>query len=120
LNRKILVLLLPALAVACTSWHVESVSPVQVIAKQPAQVRVTLAAGDQLVIRNPRVVGDSIVGVSARSKGPTPIGAPLVLVHGVATRRVSALKTGLLAGGVLAVTVAVLIVRTAECGFYGC
>jgi hypothetical protein len=120
LNPKHPILLFPLVLVACTSWHVESLSPEQVIAKHPTQVRVTMAAGDQLVIRNPRVVADSIVGTSSHSAGRTPIGAPLSLVRGVATRRVSALKTGALGAGVLAVTVAVLIGRTAECGFYGC
>jgi len=120
LNPKHSIRLFPLVLVACTSWHVESISPEQVIAKHPPQVRVTMAAGGQVVIRNPRIVADSVVGVSSQSPGRTPIGAPLSLVRGVATRRVSALKTGALGAGILAVTVAVLIGRTAQCGFYGC
>jgi len=75
-------------------------------------VRVTLAGGERLVIRDPRVVADSLLGMDvtgerkgmfvapllAREGRRTPIGLPLAMVRDIATRRVSALKTGLYVG----------------------
>ena len=120
---------------ACTSWHLEAVSPQALIAtRHPSQVRVTLAGGERLVIRGPRVVADSLLGidVTGERKGlfvapllvlegrRTPIGLPLAAVRGVATRRVSALKTGLYAGSMLAVSVAAIAIISGGCVSLSC
>ena len=89
---------------ACTEWHVESVSPQQLIATHPSQLRVTLTKGNHLVIPNPGLVADTLVGIGADA----PMHVPLSLVKETATRRVSAVKTGLLVGGLVA---AVLVIK---------
>src|SRR5919109_3161896 len=88
-------------AAACTEWHTESVSPRQLIATQPSQVRVTLAAGDRLVIPQPSLVADTLV----ESAADPSIRVPLSQVEGIATRQMSGWKTGLLVGGIAAATV---------------
>jgi len=54
----------------CTSWHVQNVAPAQVIAdRHPTAVRVTRADQSRVVLQNPTVVGDTLVGApdSARA-----------------------------------------------------
>ncbi len=120
---------------ACTSWHLETVSPQTLIAaKHPSRVRVTLAGGERLVIRDPRVVADSLLGMDvtgerkglfvapllAREGRRTPIGLPLAMVRGIATRRVSALKTGLYVGSALAVSLGAIAIISGGCVSLSC
>jgi hypothetical protein len=49
---------------ACTTWQVaRGVTPQQLIAdKHPAKVRLSLASNSQVVLKEPRVAGDSLAG----------------------------------------------------------
>jgi hypothetical protein len=49
-------------AEACMSWRTQAVSPEEVVARQPNQVRVTLANTSRMVIAHPAIIGDSLVG----------------------------------------------------------
>ena len=48
---------------ACTTWQPLMVSPRQfIVEEQPSLVRVTQASGTQMVLRDPSIENDSIVG----------------------------------------------------------
>jgi hypothetical protein len=89
---------------ACSSWHVESASPAQVLESHPGKVRVRRTDGTHLVLSHPHVVQDSLVGQVHGQPGAVA----LVEVDDVAVRRGSALKTGGLVFGILAAPVAAL------------
>ncbi len=56
-------LLLPAFLAGCSSWYVQEVSPQQLITEdQPEKIRVTLTDGSQMVLEQPRVSGDTLMG----------------------------------------------------------
>jgi hypothetical protein len=51
------------LVVGCTTWRVQWVSPETVIRRdQPGAVEVTRVDSSRVVLRDPRIVGDSLVG----------------------------------------------------------
>jgi hypothetical protein len=51
--------------VACTSWKVQEVSPQHLLAEQdPEQVRVTKTDGMRITIWEPRVVADTLRGLT--------------------------------------------------------
>lgn len=73
LKRSIAVILLVAMLpqlTACTSWHVQPVSPAQALSgTRPRDVRVRLRHDKStLVIKQAGIVGDSIVGYSTRDR----------------------------------------------------
>jgi hypothetical protein len=48
---------------ACTSWHVETLSPAEVIrVHRPAKVRVEDSDGHREVLYGPEVQGDAVIG----------------------------------------------------------
>jgi hypothetical protein len=48
---------------ACTSWHVETMPPAELVAeRKPEQVRVRLIDRSRFVLYTPAVLGDSLVG----------------------------------------------------------
>ena len=113
--------LMLCVAVACTSWHLETVSPQELITvRQPTAVRVTLLGGEQVVVRKPRLSADTLLGTDvtgerkglmagtllARDGPDTAIALPITVVRGIATRKASAGKTALFLGGVFAITAA--------------
>ena len=54
--------------VACTSWRIQQVAP-----SNAAQLRITIADGRRLVVRDPQVIGDSLIGFTApQSLSPVP------------------------------------------------
>ena len=101
--------LLPLQLSSCTSWGVRPESPRDVVAAAPAQVRLTLTTGTTLVMHQPRLVADSIVGVSAGHR----IGVSLSQVQHAAVRRpddgmtVLAAVAGLAAAAVIYVAVVI-------------
>jgi len=120
---RLLASIMLCVAAACTSWHVETVPPQELIAvKQPPEVRVTLLGGRRVVVRHPRLAADTLLGTDItgerkgvlvgpllRRDGPdTTIGFSVSLIQGIATRRASAGRTVLVVGGILAVTVGVV------------
>ena len=63
LRRLTCCLLLPAFLAGCSSWYVQEVGPQQLITKeQPGKIRVTLTDGSQMVLDQPRVSGDTLMG----------------------------------------------------------
>jgi hypothetical protein len=94
--------LLTASLTACTKWQVQAVSPQQLLAEgQPAQVRVTRADQTAIILRHPKLVGDTLYGSARNGAGqtePRP-GASLSDVAQVAIRRQDPLSTGFLALG---------------------
>lgn len=114
LPRRIAMLVtLCAYLSACTSWKTQSVAPEQVfLTKQPKQVRVTRADQSRLVLVNPEITGDSLVGElpgSGKQGQPSRrAGVPLAEVKQVAIQGVDAGKTILLGVG-LGVTALVVI-----------
>lgn len=101
--------LLVLLAGACTSWRSQPGPAPEAIGRLNGSgtVRVTRRDMSVLVMRNPQVVGDSIVGVA----GDTPTRAAVAIadVQRIDARRVSATKTGGLAVGTVLVVSVVAI-----------
>jgi len=89
---------LAVLLPGCTSWHATTLPPRELIeSEQPDVVRVTQTSGDQIVLREPSLAGDSIAGVWFEDRG-IRIAVPL--------ERVDALELpGQAAGGDLLITV---------------
>jgi hypothetical protein len=88
---------------ACVSWKTQPVSPDQVVARAPDQVRVTLGNGSRIVVAGPTIIGDSLIGAPP---GADPkriaqrLAIPLSDVRSVEVQRVNAGKTALLIAGV--------------------
>jgi hypothetical protein len=60
---------------ACTRWQVQSVSPQQVLeTRQPQKIRVTRTDSTEVVLEQPRIVSDTLYGISA--------GTPQAVNHG--------------------------------------
>jgi hypothetical protein len=112
LRRLVVVLLL--LTGACTSWHVETLPPAQLVAEQePDQVRVRLVDRQRFVLRMPAVLGDSLVGTQ---DGGTRSVA-LAEVNEIAVRRGNTLKSiGLVVGVVAGALLIIAIVWAIDCG----
>jgi hypothetical protein len=105
----------------CHSWKQEPVSATALSERQMSSARVRLAGGRQLMIVEPRVVGDSLVGrVDSVEPGPaslprlttsTRVAVALASVSSVETRHLNGWKTAGVAGG-LALGLIVLIGAT--------
>ncbi len=72
-RRLIAAVLLPVYLGACTQWTVQPVSPKRVQAlteqEEPPKIRVTLADSTRLELEDISLVGDSIVGRIAGTRG---------------------------------------------------
>ncbi len=89
----------------CASWHTVPVSPRELVADaRPGSVRVRQPDGARVVIARPEIVGDSLVDL----RGHQPVGVGLGDVTEIAVRRTSALKTGGLVLGILALPFAII------------
>jgi hypothetical protein len=118
LRRRNLTLLL-SLAIpasGCHSWQVQTVPPAEVLAAPsvPGEIRLRLIDSTQVVLREPRLSGDSISGkVKA---GPRTV--PLASVIDLSVRRFSAGRTvGLVGAGFAALfAVAAVACATEGCG----
>ena len=102
--------LLLALLPGCKSWRPVTEAPAAWIAREsPPEVRLTAATGEQVTIRRPIVVSDSIVSgsapVTAQTFAPPRRGVRLADVHGFEVPRFDAVKTAGLAAGFLAVSI---------------
>ena len=94
----------------CKSWQPVMDTPEGwIVRESPSEVRLTAATGDQVTIRRPIVVNDSIVSASARvAVGPFASprrGVRLSDVHGFEVPRFDPVKTAGLAAGFLAVSI---------------
>ena len=105
--------LLPALAascllVACQSWRSSSRPLPEIVADQRSQVRVTRNDGGVFTLRDPRLSGDTLIGVLASSAANGTIAIPRAEIRSLEIRRFDGLKTaGLIAGvGATAILIA--------------
>ena len=99
-----------ALLSGCKSWQPVMDTPGTWIAREsPPEVRLTAATGDQMTIRRPIVVNDSIVSASARVAvgpfAPPRRGVRLSDVHGFEVPRFDPVKTAGMAAGFLAISI---------------
>lgn len=107
---------LPSLG-ACTSWRPAAVGPAELLeTESPESIRVARADGTAIVMDNPRLEGDSIVGAERECRtaaGPRPggrtvcytgekVGVSIADTEGVEVRATSGTSTGFgVVGGVL-------------------
>jgi hypothetical protein len=103
---------------ACQGWHTVRVAPESLLAtREPAKVRVTTTDGSQIVVEQPVLRGDTLIGTSDGHNQQHEVRVPLTDVRAVATRGVSAGRTvGLV---LIAVPVAFgvfLVIFFANCG----
>jgi hypothetical protein len=110
LHRLIACILLATTTLtACTSWHVETASPEQVVNIQhPKAVRVQRMDGSRVELKSPRISSDSLLGTAVDksffgSPAGKPAGMPLSDVYQLAVKRGSTGKTIALVVGVAAV-----------------
>ncbi len=99
-----------ALLSGCKSWQPVMETPANwIVRESPPEVRLTAATGDQVTIRRPIVVNDSIVSATARVAvgpfAPPRRGVRLSDVHGFEVPRFDPVKTAGLAAGFLAVSI---------------
>lgn len=88
--RALTTLCVATFLMGCTGWHAERMSPQEVITtKQPYKVRLTLADGARVVLAEPGIAADSVVGVWNRRATAYPVGS----VARVETRRFSVGRT---------------------------
>lgn len=111
MRRRFLPVLLAALVLsagACHSWNAQTRPAPDVIAAQPGRtMRVTRHDQSVLVLANPQVVGDSLVGTAGDP--PQRVAVATADVQRIDTRSVNALKTGGLVMGTLLVVTAVAV-----------
>jgi hypothetical protein len=92
---------------ACTSTQTLAVAPTPeeigpfLQDQRPADIRITDTAGRQLWIHNPRLVGDTLRGVTRREPPQAPLAIPLTQIRASAVPRFSAGRTAGLVGGLL-------------------
>jgi len=115
--RRILsCILLPAYLSSCVkTWEVQRASPEQVVEEQqPSTIRIGIADGSEVVLEEPRVSGDSVVGLAEREfswKGSvylppdtsSSFGVPLADISQLAVKKTDVLRS--IGIGVLAVVV---------------
>ena len=117
LPRFLACALLLVFASSCmTPWRRQPGDPRSIIeAKQPTQIRLWRAGGS-VVLENPTIVGDSLVGMSTerQSSATTPyrVATPLDQIRAVETRGIDGGKTALAVLGVGAL-VAVIVAAAA-------
>ena len=118
-RRSIACLLLLLYLPACTSWAVQrGLTPEQLItAEHPTVMRVTRPDGSFIVLERPRIVGDSLAGVTPRAT----VTVAVADVTQVAIRQHDAVKTtALIVGvGVLGAIAATAWLKDVFGGFLG-
>ena len=102
---------------ACSSWHRRDISAgVAPVISSDRPVRVTLVGGSVIVLLNPRVAGDSLIGEVGNQ--PQRMALALRDVSRIEDRRTSVARTGALTAGVTA-GVTVVLVALATVVFLG-
>ena len=78
------------ISTGCSSWRVQQVSPAQLIEqRKPSSIQLRWQDGRRLVVRQPVIAGDSLIGVSRKDT----IRVATSDVSAVAMRRFDPLKT---------------------------
>jgi hypothetical protein len=100
----------------CTSWRAESVAPAQLVSQRhPKQVRARRSDGQKVILRQPLVRGDSLLGLAGRDT----TGLALNEVDSLEIKRVDGGKTAALViftAGVL-FAVSYVVASSAYSGF---
>ncbi len=122
-TRRILsCILLPAYLSSCvTNWKVQRASPEQVVEEeQPSQIRVTTTDHSEIVLDEPRVSGDTLIGlvrdlssygsIYAAPDRAAALGIPLADISHVAINKIDAEKSMKLSLGVVGVAFLVMLV----------
>ena len=63
MKRFIAAIIVTSYLAACTAWRVGEAAP-----QKAAELRITLADGKRLPLRDPRVIGDSLVGFTVQGQ----------------------------------------------------
>ena len=109
LQRSVVGLVASSQLLGCTSWHVETLSPADLIAsKEPTAIRVQYADSTSEVLYEPEVQGDMLVGRRQSNGKQSDHAVALADVKRTATRRLDAGRTtalGLAMGAVVGVFV---------------
>jgi hypothetical protein len=109
-------------ATGCLSWKRQTVSPDQVLARNPTQVRVRLGNGGRLVVAQPTIIGDSLIGARAGTvppnAAPPRLAVALADIQSLEVQRVNGGKTALLIAG-LGITALVVIAAATYDGPFG-
>ena len=114
--RTVLILYLSC--TACTSWRPDSLTPQAVVQGHPASLRVTYTDSSSVVLNNPVMQGDTIVGVGQQKD---QVRVPLDSVLLTDTRRGDAGKSVLAVLGVAAGLFAVVVgVWAIQCSKTNC
>lgn len=109
-----------AAAAGCTSWHSQSSPAPEVVGRLngTGAVRVQRHDHSWVVLRGPRMQGDSIIGMAGSPPERTAVA--VADVERIDSRGVSATKTGGLAAGTILIFIAVLgIAAAATLGSFG-
>jgi hypothetical protein len=100
------VLILYLSCTACTSWRPDSLTPQAVVAANPPSLRVTRTDSSQVILNNPQMQGDTIVGIGSH-KAQVRVGLGSVLL--TETRQGDTGKSLLVLLGVAAVVAAAAV-----------
>ncbi len=128
--RRILsCILLPAYLSSCTAWHVQRASPAQVVQEEhPSEIRVTTISHSEVVLKAPRVSGDTLIGVGpaswagseyAVSDTGSALAIPLANISQVALKKQDK-KSVLIGAGIILAVGAVLLVVADPCFGLSC
>lgn len=94
LQRSIVALLASTQLVGCMSWHVETLSPAELIAtKEPTAIRVQYTDNTAEVLFEPEVQGDTLIGRREWNGKQSNQAVALTNVKRTATRRLNAGRT---------------------------
>lgn len=88
---------------ACASWQEQRARPQAVVEQwRPGQVRVVLRSDETVVLRHPRVVGDSLVGALPRTGASRSVALDEILATEVRRSRVEPVaRTGIVTLGIV-------------------
>ena len=116
-RRCAAMLLMILYGTACQSWHTEQVGPQAFLTtRQPEYIRVTRTDGSEVVVDQPVVQADTLVGVVEGQQEPAEVHIALTDIKQIATFRFSAGRTLGSLVGVAAAAVVALVVAIAASG----
>jgi len=104
--------MLALLTPACMTWRVERLEPQTLLARNPYTLRVMRTDSSMLVLDDPKLQGDTIVGAGRHG---AEVRIPLDSVRQTSTRRFSPLKTFGLLVGMAATAVVGLAIYINQC-----
>ena len=125
MRRILSLVLLPAYLSSCiTNWEVQRDSPEQVVAdQQPSQIRVTTTDHSEMVLDEPSVSGDTLIGferdlswgsIYAAPDTASVLEIPLAGISQVAIKKTDVGKSTKIGLGVVAVAFLIMTVVTFE------